>query len=100
MRNPNLKIETVANGLEFPTTMAILGHNDILILEKEKGTVQRIVYGKMLPEPLLDVKVATSQEKCMYGITVSKHIPGHTYVFLYYTLDRPMQRIFLKERIP
>ena len=85
IRDSNLKVETVANGFEFPTTMAFLGPNDILILEKEKGTVQRIVNGKMLPEPLLDVNVATSQERCMCGVAVSKHIPGHTYVFLYYT---------------
>jgi glucose/arabinose dehydrogenase len=85
IRDSNLKVETVANGFEFPTTMAFLGPNDILILEKEKGTVQRIVNGKMLPEPLLDVNVATSQERCMCGVAVSKHIPGHTYVFIYYT---------------
>jgi glucose/arabinose dehydrogenase len=80
-----LKVETVSEGFEFPTTMAFVGPNDILVLEKEKGTVQRIVNGKMLPEPLLDVNVATSQERCMCGVAVSKHIPGHTYIFLYYT---------------
>jgi glucose/arabinose dehydrogenase len=85
VRDTNLEIEVVAEGLEFPTTMAFLGPNDILVLEKEKGTVQRIVDGKILPEPLLDVNVATSQERCMCGVAVSKHIPGHTYVFLYYT---------------
>jgi glucose/arabinose dehydrogenase len=56
-----------------------------LVLEKEKGTVQRIINGKILPEPLLDVNVATSQERCMCGVAISKHIPGHTYVFLYFT---------------
>jgi glucose/arabinose dehydrogenase len=35
--------DPVAEGLEFPTTMAFLGPNDILVLEKEKGTVQRII---------------------------------------------------------
>jgi glucose/arabinose dehydrogenase len=86
VRDPNSKVEVVAEGLEFPTTMAFLGPDDILVLEKEKGTVQRIVNGKILPEPLLDVNVATSQERCMCGIAISKNfIPGHTYVFLYYT---------------
>jgi len=86
VRDTNLEIEVVAEGLEFPTSMAFLGPDDILVLEKEKGTVQRIVNGKILPEPLLDVNVATSQERCMCGVAVSsKHIPGHTYVFLYYT---------------
>lgn len=78
-------VETVAEGLEFPTSIAFLGPNDILVLEKEKGTVQRIINGKMLPQPLLDVNVATSQERCMCGIAILKQIPGHTYVFLYYT---------------
>ena len=85
IRDSNLMVENVAEGLEFPTSIAFLGPNDILVLEKEKGTVQRIINGKMLPQPLLDVNVATSQERCMCGIAILKQIPGHTYVFLYYT---------------
>ena len=85
IRDSTLRVEVVAEGLEFPTTMAFLGPNDFLVLEKEKGTVQRIVNGKMLSEPLLDVNVGASQERCMCGIAVSKSIPGHTYVFLYFT---------------
>jgi aldose sugar dehydrogenase len=83
--DPNLHAEVVVEGLELPTTMAFLGPDDILVLEKEKGTVQRIVNGKMLPQPLLDVNVAGSIERCMCGIAVSGDEPGHTYVFLFYT---------------
>jgi aldose sugar dehydrogenase len=85
IRDPALKVETVAEGLEFPTTMAFLGPDDILVLEKEKGTVQRIINGRMSSEPLLDVNVGVSQERCMCGIAVSTSSPGHTYVFLYFT---------------
>jgi glucose/arabinose dehydrogenase len=85
IRDPSLKVETVGEGLEFPTTMAFLGPDDILVLEKEKGTVQRIINGEMLSEPLLDVNVGVSQERCMCGIAVSTSTPGHTYVFLYFT---------------
>jgi glucose/arabinose dehydrogenase len=85
IRDPNLRVEPVVEGLEFPTTMAFLGPDDFLVLEKEKGTVQRVIDGEMLPEPLLDVNVATSQERCMCGVAVSKDVPGHTYVYLYYT---------------
>jgi glucose/arabinose dehydrogenase len=85
IRDSNLRVEPVVEGLEFPTTMAFLGPDDFLVLEKEKGTVQRVINGEMLPEPLLDVNVATSQERCMCGVAVSKDIPGHTYVYLYYT---------------
>jgi aldose sugar dehydrogenase len=92
--DPALKVEEVVRGLDLPTTMAFLGDNDILVLEKDKGTVQRIVNGKMLPEPLLDVNVATSVERCMCGIAVSQSssssssgtgLTTTTYVFLYYT---------------
>ncbi len=38
--------------------MAFLGLDDILVLEKDKRTVQRIVDGQILLEPLLDVNVA------------------------------------------
>jgi glucose/arabinose dehydrogenase len=84
LADSRLKIEEVASGLDTPTTMAFLGPNDILVLEKDKGTVQRIVDGKMLSEPLLDVNVANSVERGMCGIAISKH-DSKTYVFLYYT---------------
>src|SRR5919198_3296494 len=81
-----LAVETVFKGIEFPTSMAFLGPNDILVLEKNEGTVKRIVNGVMLPEPLLDVNVATTRERGMLGIAVAKHNNnGPTYVFLYYT---------------
>src|SRR5215212_1343666 len=83
--DPTLQVEEVVRGLDLPTTMAFLGPNDILVLEKDKGTVQRIVNGKILPEPLLDVNVATSVERCMCGIAVSQSDTGITYVFLYFT---------------
>ena len=81
----NLDVEEVVAGLELPTTMAFLGSDDILVLEKEKGTVQRIIDGQIQPEPLLDVNVAGAVERCMCGIAISTDTLGHTYVFLYYT---------------
>jgi aldose sugar dehydrogenase len=81
----NLHAQVVVGGLELPTNMAFLGPNDLLVLEKDKGTVQRIIDGKILPQPLLDVNVATSVERCMCGIAISKDNPGHIDVFLYYT---------------
>jgi glucose/arabinose dehydrogenase len=85
LKDPNLKVELVAQGLRSPTSMAFLGPNDILVLEKESGTVQRIVNGKMLPQPLLQVPVSTASERGMLGIAIAKHSNGPTYVFLYYT---------------
>lgn len=47
-KDPNLKVELFAQGLRSPTSMAFLGPDDILVLEKDDGTVQRIVNGKSL----------------------------------------------------
>ena len=90
-------LEPVFHGIKFPTSMAFLGPDDILVLEKNDGTVRRIVNGVMLPEPVLDVNVANANERGMLGIAVAKHHDdddgggdsgegdGPTYVFLYYT---------------
>ena len=86
IKDPNLGVELVSSGgLELPTSMAFLGPDDILVLEKEKGTVQRIVNGKSLPTPVLTVDVASQVERCMCGIAVSKSDSGTVYVFLYFT---------------
>src|SRR5918994_4638881 len=86
IKDPNLGVQLVSSdALELPTSMAFLGPNDILVLEKEKGTVQRIVNGKLLPAPILTVAVASQVERCMCGIAVSKSDSGTVYVFLYFT---------------
>jgi glucose/arabinose dehydrogenase len=89
INDPNLKIEQVVEGLELPTTMAFLGPDDILVLEKDKGTVQRIINGIMQEEPVLDVNVANANERGMLGIDVANSVNDKgehtTYVFLYYS---------------
>ncbi len=89
VNDPNLKIEKVLEGLKLPTAMTFLGPNDILVLEKDNGTVRRIVNGQLLKEPVLDVNVAYQNERGMLGMAISKsketnHNNG-TLVFLYYT---------------
>ena len=50
--------------------MDFLGPDDILVLEKNNGTVQRILNGTMLADPVLDVNVANKYERGMLGIAV------------------------------
>jgi glucose/arabinose dehydrogenase len=86
VNDPNLEIQLVSGGLKNPSNMAFLGPDDILVLEKNDGTVRRIVNGTMLPEPVLDVNVAKIVERGMLGIAIAKHDNGGpTYVFLYFT---------------
>jgi glucose/arabinose dehydrogenase len=67
--------------------MALLQSGNILVLEKNNGTVHMINNGKMLDEPLLDVNVATASESGMLGIAVaeSNKSTNNTHVFLYFT---------------
>src|ERR687892_1848505 len=69
--NSNLRAEIVFKGLEFPTNMELLGPDDFLVLEKSKGTVNRIVNGALSAEPLLQVNVASEVERGMLGIAIS-----------------------------
>ena len=84
INDTSLRVETVSTGLVRPTSMAFLGPNDILVLEKNTGNVHRITNGQLLPQPLLHVNVATQIERGLLGIAVTKNGPT-TYVFLYYT---------------
>jgi aldose sugar dehydrogenase len=73
INDPTLRAELVFRGIVqdwYGTNMAILSHDDILVLERFEGTVQRIVNGQMLEEPILDVNV--SSQDGMLGIAVAK----------------------------
>ncbi len=87
-----MKLELVTSGLDFPTTMAFLGQDDFLILEKS-GTVKRVTDGQIVAQPLLHVDVNEKDERGLLGIAVNdmKGINGTSTntdtaynVFLYY----------------
>ena len=74
----------VAKGINFPSHMAFVGPNDILVLEKNEGVVKRIVNGNILSVPLLDVNVSNNIERGMLGIAIKKS-HGSIFAFLYFT---------------
>jgi glucose/arabinose dehydrogenase len=76
LNDPNLIVETVYQGLKSPTSMAFLGPDDILVLEKGQGTVQRIINGEILPEPLLQVDVTSKDERGLLGIAIASPQEG------------------------
>lgn len=80
--DPDLIVQTVVTGLRLPTDMEFLSENDILVVEKDLGTVRHIVNGTLLPEPLLDVSVASRAERGMLGIAAGQESAS---VFLYFT---------------
>jgi len=87
LKDSNLQIKTVATGFSQPTSMAFIGPNDILVLEKNTGLVKWVKNGVVLPGSILDVNVATESERGMLGIDVSKvaSTTNRFNVYLYYT---------------
>ena len=84
--DPNLTVQEISGGLDRPTAMALLDSNDILITEKNNGTVRRVINGELTKEPLLDLHVANDRTRGLLGIDVATNSTiGKTFVFLYYT---------------
>ena len=67
----NLRIDKIFAAPIKPTTMAFMGLNEFLILERNEGKVYRVTNGVMNPNPLLDVNVATDGYRGMNGIATS-----------------------------
>jgi len=80
-----LHVELVTNAIKFPTKMAFVGNNDLLVLEKNEGTVKRVLNGKVENNSLLDVAVANGVERGMLGISIMKTNTSLVHVFLYFT---------------
>jgi glucose/arabinose dehydrogenase len=85
VNDPGLQVETVATGLNQPTTMAFIGPDDILVLQKASGQVRRIVGGVLQPGFVLDVAVDSASERGLLGIAVDPDFVLNRQVYLYYT---------------
>ena len=85
LKDSNLKVEEVINGLFLPTSISFLSENDFIVLQKN-GTVIRVVNGTLIDKPLLNLDVASGFYQGLLGSAVSKSKTSNsTYVFLYYT---------------
>jgi aldose sugar dehydrogenase len=84
MLDPNLEVRTVASGLVTPISMAFLGANDFLVLEKNTGKVQRVVNGTV-KSTALDLAVNFASERGLLGIALHPQFPSNPGVYLYWT---------------
>jgi glucose/arabinose dehydrogenase len=75
--DPDLRAQLVFEGVGFFSNMAFLGPDDILVIDKNAGTVQRIVNETLTPQPMFDAKVATKSERGMDGIAISPKSVGN-----------------------
>ena len=60
VNDSSLEVKTITAGLRKPISMAFLGPDDILVLEKEEGIVQRTKNGVFFPEPVLKTNINTT----------------------------------------
>ena len=61
--DPNLTVQTVADGFTTPIGLAFLDDNDFLVLEKNTGMVKRVVDGTVEEDPVLDLDVNFASER-------------------------------------
>jgi aldose sugar dehydrogenase len=84
MVDTRLGVRTVASGLTTPTSVAFLGANDMLVIEKNTGRVQRIVNGAQ-QGTALDLAVNFGSERGLLGIALHPGFPANPGVYLYWT---------------
>ena len=70
-----LKVQEVTEGLAFPTSMAFLDRNNLLVLEKN-GHVRLISNGILEKQPVLTLSVNTTAERGLLGIATLRRDDG------------------------
>jgi glucose/arabinose dehydrogenase len=84
MLDPALGVRPAATGLNQPTTLAFVGHDDMLVLEKATGRVQRVVRG-VIRGPVLDLAVNSGSERGLLGIVLHPRFKRNGFVYLFWT---------------
>jgi glucose/arabinose dehydrogenase len=66
----SMEIETVAEGLSLPTSMEFVGDGNILVLEKDHGTVRLVSSSNrtLEKEPVLKLEVENEAERGLLGV--------------------------------
>ena len=80
----NLAVRTVVANLDTPTSMAFLGLNDFLILEKATGKVKRVM-GGAVSSTVLDLPVNSASERGLLGVALHPRFPNVPSVYLFWT---------------
>ncbi|HZA62039.1 MAG TPA: PQQ-dependent sugar dehydrogenase [Nitrososphaeraceae archaeon] len=109
INDPNLNAEAVVAGLTFPTSMAFLDENNILILEKE-GSVRLVSNGVLQDTPVLQIPVNSQNERGLLGVevvndstitagTAPNGVSLQSTVFLYFTEEGEGEDGELRNRV-
>jgi len=84
MTNTHFRIERTFSANFEPSSMAFLGQDDILILDRDEGKVYRVTHG-IKSGLLLDVNVGTDGYRGLLGVVATYDSQESIHVFLYFT---------------
>ena len=82
--DPHLDVRTAASGFVTPVSLAFLGANEMLVLEKNTGKVQHVVNGA-IAGTAIDLAVNNNSERGLLGIALHPNFPAMPFVYLYWT---------------
>ena len=82
--DPDLAVRTTVSGLTQPTSMAFIGNNDFLVLEKASGQVKRVRNGAV-PDTVLDLAVNSNSERGLLGIALHPKFKRNGWVYLFWS---------------
>lgn len=81
----SLRVEKVLEGLQSPTSMVFLDHDDILILQKDNGSVRLVSNGVLQPNPIFNMVVRNDSEQGLLGVAIANTSSETKTVFFYFT---------------
>ena len=84
--DPDLEVRTAASGLVQPTSMAFLGHDDFLVVEKASGMVKRVNEGEV--STVLDLAVNSNSERGLLGIALHPKFRRNGWVYLFWSQSK------------
>ena len=88
MTDARLDVRPAVQGLTGPTSIAFLGPNDLLVLEKATGRVKHVT-GGVVTGIALDLAVNSASERGLLGIALHPNFPTNPGVYLYWTCRTP-----------
>ncbi|MDZ4803942.1 MAG: PQQ-dependent sugar dehydrogenase [Candidatus Eisenbacteria bacterium] len=83
MLDKHLAVRTAVDGLVTPISMAFIDTDDMLVLEKNTGKVQRVTGGIL--STVLDLAVNFGSERGLLGIALHPDFENNPAVFLFWT---------------
>jgi aldose sugar dehydrogenase len=82
--DPDLAVRTAVSGLNQPTSMAFIGDDDFLVLEKASGQVKRVSGGEV-QGTVLDLAVNSASERGLLGIALHPQFAQNGFVYLFWS---------------